>query len=475
MSHSAIIKKNAVEWHLTPSGDMRVPGILFGSEKIMQALDAGTLRQVRNVASLPGIIRASMVMPDAHSGYGFPIGGVAAFDPAQGGVVSAGGVGFDIACGVRTLVTNLTLDDVRSQQKKLAKALYAHTPTGVGKGGNIKLSPTQLNAMLTGGATWAVEQGYGAKADLDRCEENGTMQGAKPKNVSQEAKKRFLDQLGTLGSGNHYLEVQHVTVIHDKEAAKAYGIAKGNIVISIHCGSRGLGHQIGTDYLATMAAKAEYFGIRLPEKELACAPIESELGQQYLGAMRAGINTALANRQVLTHLVREALMKIFPTATARLLYDVSHNTCKEERHTVEDKEHTLFVHRKGATRAFGPNHPDLPSFCQNVGQPVIVGGSMGTNSYILAASEGAEKSFYSANHGAGRALSRTQARKRHQGKSVVRDLQEHGITIQSSDMRGIAEEAPAAYKDVDIVIASVHKAGLARPVAQLEPLICCKG
>ena len=470
-----LTRQSDAEWQIPQQSPMRVPCHVFATDAVRATLDSATLRQACNVATLPGIVTASMVMPDAHSGYGFPIGGVAAFDPDAGGVICAGGVGFDIACGVRMLVTGLTPDDVLGKRTQLADALFRSIPCGVGTGGAIPLASVSLEAMLTGGAKWAVAQGYGTQADLDHTEEGGFMRGARPEFVSAEAKKRFMDQLGTLGSGNHYMEVQRVTDIYDATAAQAFGIAVDDILLSIHCGSRGLGHQIGTDFLPRMADKADYFGITLPEKELACAPIFSDLGQEYLGAMRAGINCALANRQVLTHLARGVFAECYPHSRLRMIYDVSHNTCKEEQHVVNGKKRLLHVHRKGATRAFGPGHPELPAFCRSVGQPVIVGGSMGTPSYILAGCTDSAKSFCSANHGAGRAMSRTTARKTIHGKDMLAVLDRMGITIRTSDMRSIAEEAPEAYKNINAVVEATEKAGLARRVARAVPLICIKG
>lgn len=471
----SLIRKNDTEWHIEAHGPMRAPCHVFATDEIRKTFDISTLRQACNVATLPGIVTASMLMPDAHYGYGFPIGGVAAFDADAGGVISAGGVGFDIACGVRTLVTGLTPDDILSRHAQLANALFAAIPCGVGTGGSLTLNSQSLDDMLEGGAQWAVTHGYGTQADLDHTEENGRMRGAAPQNVSAEARKRFLSQLGTLGSGNHYMEVQRVTAIYDVAAAQAFGLKQDDILLSIHCGSRGLGHQIGTDFLARMTDQAEYHGLVLPEKELACAPIHSDLGQKYLGAMRAGINCALANRQVLSHLARIVFNKLFSHARLRLVYDVSHNTCKEEVHVVNGKPKTLFIHRKGATRAFGPGHSELPQFCRTVGQPVLAGGSMGTPSYILAGCNSAAKSFFSANHGAGRSMSRTTARKNIFGKDMLGALERNGILIRTSDMRSIAEEAPEAYKDINAVVLATEQAGLARRVARAEPLICIKG
>jgi tRNA-splicing ligase RtcB len=439
-------------------------------------MDHKVYEQVVNVATLRGIVKASYAMPDAHWGYGFPIGGVAAFDPDQGGVVSAGGVGFDISCGVRCLHTGLVVEDVMPVQRALADILYHKIPAGVGSTGAIHLNEEQMDAMLAGGAKWAVERGWGTAADLERIEEHGQMLHAKPANVSAHAKKRQRDEMGTLGSGNHYLEVQKVARVFDADTAQAFGLKENDVVLSIHCGSRGLGHQIGTDFLRKMAIAAGQYGIVLPDRELACAPINSPVGEEYLGAMRAAINCALANRQIITHLVREAFAHILPKARLPLLYDVSHNTCKVEEHAVDGKTQKLYVHRKGATRAFGPGHPDIPAALRAVGQPVLIGGSMGTGSYVLVGTkEGEARSFASACHGAGRAMSRHQAYRTWKGRQVVDELAARGIIIRSPSSRGVAEEAPGAYKDVTAVVDAADVAGLARRVARLEPLVCVKG
>lgn len=463
-------------WHLEPFGAMRVPAIVFADAALITAMDDKVLRQVINVAALPGIVAASYAMPDAHWGYGFPIGGVAAFDPEQGGVISAGGVGFDISCGVRLLTTGLKRADIEPLKKTLADALYTSVPAGLGSKGKIDLSASDMNAMLTGGAQWAVAQGYGAGPDLERTEEGGRMQGAVPAAVSERARERQRREMGTLGSGNHYLEVQEVGPIFDTTSADAFGLADGDIVVSIHCGSRGLGHQIGSEFLREMAIAAPSFGIDLPDLELACAPIESELGQRYLGAMRAGINCALANRQIITHLTRRAFASVLPEADLAVVFDVSHNTCKEEHHRVGGQDRRLFVHRKGATRAFGPGDPTLSSKLRDAGQPVFIGGSMGTTSHVMAGcGDGDAHAFASACHGAGRSLSRHQALKRWRGRQVIDELAERGIVIRSPSTRGVAEEAPGAYKDVDAVVDAAHGAGLARRVAALRPVICIKG
>lgn len=464
------------EWHIAPHGDMRVPGVIYADEALIRAMDHKVYEQVCNVATLPGIVQASYAMPDAHWGYGFPIGGVAAFDADAGGVVSAGGVGFDISCGVRCLHTGLRTGDVMAVQRALADTLYRDIPAGLGSTGAIRLDGEGMDAMLAGGGAWAVQRGYGTTNDLERTEENGCMDGARPDCVSEHAKKRQRDEMGTLGSGNHYLEVQRVAQVFDPAAAAVFGLQEDEVVVSIHCGSRGLGHQIGTEFLRDMVQAAAHHGIQLPDRELACAPIHSAVGQDYLGAMRAAINCALANRQILTHLVRASFATVLPQAQLPLLYDVSHNTCKIEEHVIDGKPRRLYVHRKGATRAFGPGHPDVPAALRPAGQPVLIGGSMGTGSYILAGTPtGATRSFSSACHGAGRAMSRHQAYKNWKGRQVIDDLAARGILIRSPSHRGVAEEAPGAYKDVDAVVDAADAAGLARKVARLEPLVCIKG
>jgi tRNA-splicing ligase RtcB len=463
-------------WQIDPAGAMRVPGIIYADADLIRAMDSKVYDQVVNVASLPGIVKASYAMPDAHWGYGFPIGGVAAFDPVGQGVVSAGGVGFDISCGVRTLTTGLSRGDIDRHREALADRLFAAIPAGVGSTGAIRLKPRDMDAMLAGGARWAVKQGYGRSEDLEFTEEQGCMSGAQPDEVSERAKRRQRDEMGTLGSGNHYLEVQEVTEVYDPGVARLFDLHSGDIVVSIHCGSRGLGHQIGSEFLVSMAKAAAQYGISLPDRELACAPIDSPLGRSYLGAMRAGINCALANRQILTHLTRLAFETLFPEADLAVLYDVSHNTCKEEEHRGNGEIRRLFVHRKGATRALGPGHPDLPAVYRDCGQPVLIGGSMGTGSYVLAGmADSEERAFASACHGAGRAMSRRQATRQWRGHRVIDDLAGRGILIRSHSLRGVAEEAPGAYKDVDAVVDAAEHAGLARKVVKLAPLVCVKG
>jgi tRNA-splicing ligase RtcB len=463
-------------WRVEPTGAMRVPAIIYADQNLIQDMDDKVYEQAVNVATLPGIVHASYVMPDAHWGYGFPIGGVAAFDPDHGGVVSAGGVGFDISCGVRTMLTGLSVADILPVQKSLAESLFRQIPAGVGSTGAITLDAIEMNAMLAGGARWAVERGWGDMRDLERIEEDGRMVGARPDLVSDRAKERQRREMGTLGSGNHYLEVQAVSEIFDAAVAKVFGIAQDDVVVTIHCGSRGLGHQIGTEFLKEMVVTAEASGIELPDRELACAPINSEVGQRYLGAMRAAINCALANREILGHYARRVFGHFFPGRDLRLLFDVSHNTCKVEPHMVDGKRRDLFVHRKGATRAFGPGHGSLPEVLRPVGQPVLIGGSMGTGSYILVGETTSEvKAFSSACHGAGRALSRHAALKQWSGRKIIDELAARGIIVRSPSTRGVAEEAPGAYKDVGAVVAAAEHAGLARRVARLRPLICIKG
>ena len=476
MDTNSLQRVSAEEWRIEPRGKMRVPAVIYATEELIRQMDEKVREQIVNVATLPGIEKAAYAMPDAHWGYGFPIGGVAAFDAARGGVVSAGGVGFDISCGVRTLLTGLTAEDVEPVKRSLADSLYRHIPAGVGSRGLLELTDSELDEMLSDGARWAVSRGYGTEADLSRTEEKGQMSGAIPDVVSGFAKNRQRREMGTLGSGNHYLEVQRVTEVFEVSAAEAFGIHCNDIVVSIHCGSRGLGHQIGTEFLREMAVEAKNYGIDLPDRELACVPIESPLGEKYLGAMRAAINCAFANRQIITHLVRQAFAPVIPKATLTVLYDVSHNTCKVEEHQVDGHMKRLFVHRKGATRAFGPNHPGVPETLRSIGQPVLIGGTMGTASYILVGtSESENHSFSSSCHGAGRQMSRAQATKRWRGRELMDELAERGILIRSPSPRGVAEEAPGAYKDVNAVVEASEKSGLSRRVAKLEPLICIKG
>jgi tRNA-splicing ligase RtcB len=374
------------------------------------------------------------------------------------------------------MLTGIKVDDIRSVQHSLADSLYRQVPAGVGSRGSITLDEFEMDAMLVGGASWAVERGWGEARDLERIEENGTMLDAQPLNVSERARERQRREMGTLGSGNHYLEVQRVIEIFDNGVAQVFGLSLDDVVVTIHCGSRGLGHQIGTEFLKEMLLAAKASGVVLVDRELACAPINSEVGLRYLGAMRAAINCALANREIIGHYARRVFAHFFPNCYLQLLFDVSHNTCKVEKHTVDGEQRELYIHRKGATRAFGPGHASLPEALRAVGQPVLIGGSMGTSSYVLVGDPAAEqKAFASACHGAGRALSRHAASRRWSGRKIIDDLEQKGITIKSPSTRGVAEEAPGAYKDVTAVVVAAEQAGLARRVAGLRPLICVKG
>ena len=476
MDVGRLIRKSEYEWWMEPRGAMRVPGVLFADDQLLCEMDEKVCDQLANVAGLPGIVKAAFAMPDAHWGYGFPIGGVGAFDAGQGGVISAGGVGFDISCGVRTHLTGLPRKAIEQVRDKLAEALFRKVPAGVGSTGPVRLDDAEMRAMLTRGAAWAVSKGYGVSPDLDRIENQGCMAGARPDDVSPQARKRQEDEMGTLGSGNHYLEIQEIKEIYDDVGARAFGLVKGEVVVSIHCGSRGLGHQVATDYSKRMLSAAAEHGLHLPDRELACAPLLSPTGQAYLGAMRSAINCALANRQMLGHLVRQVFAKLFKESRLPLLYDVSHNTCREETHTVDGVERRLFVHRKGATCALGPGCPELLAPLREVGQPVLIGGTMGTSSYILAGTaKSLDLAFASACHGAGRQMSRTQATKQWRGEEVVKELADRGVLIRCASWRGVAEEAPGAYKNVSTVVEATHAAGLAKKVARLAPLICVKG
>ncbi len=476
MEIKSLIKISDYEWEIPKKGAMNVPGRIFASKRLLEEMDEKVREQVTNVACLPGIVRASLAMPDAHWGYGFPIGGVAAFDPDEGGVISVGGVGYDISCGVRCLRTGLKREEVEPFLEELIDELFHTIPAGVGSEGKLKLSVNQLDEVLVGGARWAVAKGYGEPEDLEFIEEKGCLPGADPSCVSVEAKKRQHRQVGTLGSGNHYLEVQYVAEIYHREAAEAFGLEQGDVVISIHCGSRALGHQIATDYLKVLAKAAKKYGIPIREKELVCAPIRSPEGERYYRAMACGVNCALANRQVITHLVREVCEEVLPKAKISVLYDVSHNTCKIEEHPVNGKIKKLYVHRKGATRAWGPGRKELPARYRHVGQPVIIGGSMGTASYILVGTkEGEDKAFGSACHGAGRTMSRHAALKRWRADQIVSELRKRGIVVRAKSKKGLVEEAPEAYKDVSEVVEVAHKARLALKVAKVLPMGCIKG
>ncbi len=468
-------------WEMSKNGDMLVPGRIYGDAEIIKHLEddvkAGkewhALKQVYNVACLPGIQKASLAMPDIHPGYGFPIGGVGSFDVKEG-VISVAGVGYDINCGVRTLKTTVAKKDVNQKKKLLAEALFQSVPAGLGSTGDIKLTEEQIDEVLVKGAEFAMEQGYGIKSDLEFIEENGKVAGASPENVSKTAKQRQFKQIGTLGSGNHYLEVQYVDEIFDEEAAKVYGLEKDQILVSIHCGSRALGHQIGTDYIVELEKASRKYNIPIKEKELVCAPFQSEEGQKYFSAVNAGINCAFANRQALAHLTRKGFNTVFGTADedVETFYEIGHNTCKLEKH--DGKE--LLVHRKGATRAFGPGRDEVPEKYRSVGQPVLVGGTMGTCSYILHGTQkGMDDTFGSACHGAGRVMSRVQAKKQFWGETIIKELEQKGIIIKGHSKAGVSEEAPGAYKDVTEVVNVMHESGIAKKVVKVKPLISIKG
>ena len=460
--------------------DMRVPAHFYADDDLLEkALEDRSLEQLVNTATLPGVIGQAMAMPDIHQGYGFPIGGVVA-TKLPSGVISPGGVGYDINCGVRLLASHLDAAELKPHMDHLADALYRHVPSGVGVKGELHINKTELEAILATGSRWALKEGYARKEDVMHTEEGGCMDGADPARVSNEAKKRGLDQVGTLGSGNHFAEVDVVTEIYYPEAADAFGLRRGQAVVQIHCGSRGLGHQVATDYIQTFQAASRKFGYELPDKQLVCAPLDSPEGQSYLAAMNCAANYAWANRQVLTHQVREAFEEVLRGKVKNwdlfLVYDVAHNMAKVETHQVGGHNTKVCVHRKGATRAFGPNQPEVPGDYRELGQPVLVPGSMGTASYVLIGTANAmTHTFGSCCHGAGRVMSRADAKRQVRGEELRHDLEHDGIAIRAGSLAGLAEEAPQAYKDVDRVVAVVEAAGLARIVARLEPLAVIKG
>ncbi len=476
-----VTKVNDYTWDIPMSykQGMRVPGRLFVSSKLLSNLEHETLEQTANVATLPGIQKYSMAMPDAHSGYGFPIGGVAAFD-RETGILSPGGVGYDINCGVRIIRTNLTEDEVRPRMKDLIELLFNEIPSGVGSKSKIRASDQELDDAFLHGARWAVDSGYGVKEDIEHCEENGFMKSADPSKVSEKARKRGKPQFGTLGSGNHFLEVQCVDEIYDEAVAKTFGLEKGQVTVMIHCGSRGAGHQICDDYLKILERATHKYGIVLPDRQLACAPAESTEGQNYFKAMAAGANYAWANRQVITHWVRETFSRFFgrdmDDLGMHLIYDVAHNVAKLEEHTIDGEKKMVYVHRKGATRAFPPDHRDVPSVYRKVGQPVLIPGSMGTPSFVLHGAEKAmELTFGSACHGAGRVSSRSAALKAFRGEDIQKDLAARGISVRAVQPSVIAEEAPAVYKSSEDVVDVVHQLGIARKVVRLLPMGVAKG
>jgi tRNA-splicing ligase RtcB len=456
---------------------MRTDVLVFASDRLLHQIEKDqSLQQAINVAALPGIVGPSLAMPDIHQGYGFPIGGVAATD-FEKGVVSPGGVGFDINCGVRMATTSLERDDVVPKLKELVDQVFRDVPCGTGSDGRIKLNPKKLEGVLRHGARWMVENEYGEARDLEFAEAHGELAPANPDKVSERAKERGSPQLATMGSGNHFVEIQWVEEIHDEEAARAMGLRKDGVTVMVHCGSRGLGHQVCTDYLAQMGAAMKKYGLSVPDRQLACVPVDSPEGQSYLEAMNAAANYAWANRQGILHFLRNAFRTIFGKATRLdLLYDVCHNIAKREKHQIDGVSREVLVHRKGATRAFPPGHREMPAAYRDIGQPVIIPGSMGTASWVLAGAEGAmRETFASVCHGAGRVLSRAAAKKGRDARDEQRKLAERGIVVRSESRDGILEEIPEAYKDVDEVIEVVHRAGLAKKVARLRPMGVIKG
>jgi tRNA-splicing ligase RtcB len=467
-------------WLLPRQGKMRVDGLVFASDALMAVLrDEQAIEQVANVAHLPGILRYSYGMPDIHWGYGFPIGGVAATDLEEG-VISPGGVGYDINCGVRLLCSGLDREDVEPVLETLVATLFHNIPTGIGSHRrDLKIGRAEMDRVLTEGATWAVEQGLGDAQDLERIEEGGRLPWAEPGQVSERARQRGSNQAGTLGSGNHFVEVEYVDEIYDAEVAAVLGLRPGQITVAIHTGSRGLGYQVCEDFLRVMQHASAKYGIELPDRQLCCAPLKSDEGRRYFGAMAAAANFAFCNRQVITHWVRQSFEQVFgarPQSRLETLYDVCHNIAKYETHPLGGREVRVCVHRKGATRAFPPGHPDVPARYRSVGQPVLIPGDMGRYSFVLVGTEQArQETFGSTCHGAGRLLSRTRARQQARGRSIIRELKERGVVVRASGMATVVEEMPEAYKDVSEVVDTVHRAGISRRVARLRPVGVIKG
>jgi tRNA-splicing ligase RtcB (3'-phosphate/5'-hydroxy nucleic acid ligase) len=471
-----LVRETPVRYRIPRTGAMRVPGVVFSSPRLLPEIEQdAALQQVANVATLPGIVEASYAMPDVHLGYGFPIGAVAATDVDAGGVISPGGVGFDISCGVRLLTAPLDRDELGRHLDVLLDTLATTIPCGAGPGGVRELDDERdLDRLLVGGVPEVVRRGFGEPADLDRCEDGGVLPGADLAAVSDRARKRGCRQVGSLGSGNHFLEVQVVDTIHDPEVAAAFGLRAGGVCVMIHCGSRGLGHQICTDHVARMQTAMARHGIEVPDPQLACVPVRSVEGQAYLGAMVAAANFGRVNRQLLTEAVRDAFGKVVGDRSLRLVYDVSHNLAKLEEHEVAGRRRRLCVQRKGATRALPPGHPELPESLRAVGQPALVPGSMGTASYVLVGTSRGG-AFHSTAHGAGRAMSRHAAKRRWRPADLDEELTGRGVVVRARSRRDLPEEAPGAYKDIDEVVAVSEAAGLARPVVRLRPLGVVKG
>jgi tRNA-splicing ligase RtcB (3'-phosphate/5'-hydroxy nucleic acid ligase) len=474
MRHMKLKKINKYEWEIPKTKNMNVKGTIYASEKLMNLIkEDKTLEQVSNVASLPGILDKSIALADAHRGYGFSIGGVAAFDMNKG-VISPGGVGYDINCSIRLLKTNLKKADVIKKQKEIVEELFRKIPSGVGRGSKFQITYKELDKLLEGGAQYIIEKGFGQKEDSLYIEEEGKIKWADASKVSERAKKRGIGQIGTLGAGNHFLEVQYVDEVFDKETAKTYGLEKDQVVIMIHCGSRGLGHQVASDYIKAM--EKEYGIKNFPDRELINAPIKSKLGQDYLKAMSAAANFAFANKQLITHWVREELKHIFPEIKIDVVYDICHNIAKIEKHKVNKKMQEVCVHRKGATRSFGPGRIEVPKKYRKVGQPVLIPGSMGTSSYVLKGTKKAEElTWGSTVHGAGRVMSRSKAIREIKGKDVESKLRKQGVEIKAGSIKSLSEEAPEVYKDIDEVIEVVHNLGISLKVAKLKPISVIKG
>lgn len=473
------IKDNVYEIPGSYNKKMRASGRLYIDDESFEALEEGAVQQIVNVACLPGVYRYSIAMPDIHFGYGFPIGGVAAFN-MRNGIVSPGGVGFDINCGVRLIKSNLSLEDIQDHLDELVDALFKNVPSGVGSKGKVKLSPEDINNVLDYGAEWAVENGYGWDEDLEVLEENGRIKAADSSKVSDKAKKRGIPQLGSLGSGNHFLEIQVVDEIYNEEVAKVYGLEKGMIVVMVHTGSRGCGHQVCSDYLRLMDKAYKTYKIDIADRQLACAPLDSKEAQNYLKAMYAVANYAWANRQMITHWIRESFEEVLGKSARdmdmQIIYDVAHNIAKEETHDFKGNDIKVLVHRKGATRAFGPGREEVPLKYREVGQPVLIPGTMGTASYVLHGTQTAmEETFGSTAHGAGRILSRSQAKKDYNPEDIVNNMESNGIKVKATSKNVIAEEAPGAYKDVDSVVRVSDSTGIAKLVCKVKPLAVTKG
>lgn len=473
------VKDNLWELPKDYKNEMKVPGRVYLNDELFENLEEGVFEQIANVACLPGIQKYSLAMPDCHYGYGFCIGGVAAFDERDG-IISPGGVGFDINCGVRLVRTNLTKDDVKPKLKELVNEMFKNVPSGLGSKGKIRITKNEIDDVLEEGVKWAIDEGYGWDKDLEHIEERGCMKDADASLVSDSAKKRGLPQLGSLGSGNHFLEIQYVDKVFDEETAKVFGVEEGQVLVMIHTGSRGLGHQICADYIRYMESATKKYGIKIPDRQLACAPIQSEEGINYFKAMSCGANYAWANRQLVTHWVRESFEKVFKTSAEDLemdlIYDVAHNIAKKEKHLINGKLKNVVVHRKGATRAFGPGNDDVPSRYRDIGQPVIIPGDMGTASYLMHGTAVAmEETFGSTAHGAGRALSRSKALKMYNGNEIKEQLEKRGIIVMADSKGVIAEECSEAYKSIELVADICHNSGISLKVSRMKPMGVVKG